>query len=33
LHEFCRGHGVTYLPLSTADEPLAVLQHTLGPRR
>ena len=33
LQDFCRGHGVTYLPLSTADEPLAVLQRALGPRR
>ena len=33
LQGFCRDHGVTLLSLSTADEPLAVLQRGLGLRR
>jgi uncharacterized protein (DUF58 family) len=33
LQDFCRAHGVTLLSLSTADEPLAVLQRGLGVRR
>jgi uncharacterized protein (DUF58 family) len=33
LRNFCRGYGVTLLSLSTADEPMAVLQRGLGRRR
>ncbi|MEJ2554467.1 MAG: DUF58 domain-containing protein [Gammaproteobacteria bacterium] len=33
LQHLCRAHGITMLSLSTADEPLAVLQRGLGTRR
>jgi len=33
LQHFCRRHGGTLLPLSTADEPLTMLQQALGRRR
>ncbi len=33
LQHFCRRHGGTLLPLSTAEEPLAILQRGLGRRR
>jgi len=33
LRHFCHRHGVTLLPLSTADDPLSVLQRRLGRRR
>jgi uncharacterized protein (DUF58 family) len=33
LQQLCRGHGITMLNLSTADEPLAALQRGLGRRR
>ena len=33
LQHLCRGHGITLLSLSTADEPLAVLQRGLGRAR
>jgi uncharacterized protein (DUF58 family) len=33
LQHLCRAHGITLLSLSTADEPLAVLQRGLGARR
>lgn len=33
IEDFCRGHGVTFLPLSTGDDPFTALQRKLGVRR